>query len=67
MWSVTSTTFGISGNAVISDFSQLAVDCERHRAGPVAADLLRHQLAVLLLRIALLAGPPRLWGSRKVR
>jgi AraC-like DNA-binding protein len=33
------------------------VDCERHRSGPIAADLLRHQLAVLLLRIALLTRP----------
>jgi AraC-like DNA-binding protein len=39
---------------VISEFAQLAVDCDRHTAGAVAAALLRHQLAVLLLRIALL-------------
>src|SRR4051794_13012395 len=45
---------GEDEDAVISEFSQLSVDCERHRAGPVAAALLRHQLAVLLLRIALL-------------
>ncbi len=45
---------GEDEDAVISEFAQLSVDCERHRAGPVAADLLRHQLAVLLLRIALL-------------
>jgi AraC-like DNA-binding protein len=48
---------------VISEFAQLAVDCDRHRSGPVAAALLRHQLAVLLLRIALLTrttgAPPR--------
>jgi len=51
---------GEDEDAVISEFAQLSVDCERHRAGPVAADLLRHQLAVLLLRIALLtpAGTP---------
>ena len=51
---------GEDEDAVISEFSQLTVDCERHRAGPIAADLLRHQLAVLLLRIALLipGGPP---------
>jgi len=51
---------GEDEDAVISEFAQLSVDCERHRAGPVAADLLRHQLAVLLLRIALLipGGPP---------
>jgi len=48
---------GEDEDAVISEFAQLSVDCERHRAGPVAADLLRHQLAVLLLRIALLTPP----------
>jgi AraC-like DNA-binding protein len=46
---------GEDEDAVISEVSQLAVDCVRHSAGPVAAALLRHQLAVLLLRIALLA------------
>jgi AraC-like DNA-binding protein len=45
---------GEDEDAVISEFTQLAVDCDRHRSGPLAADLLRHQLAVLLLRIALL-------------
>lgn len=51
---------GEDEDAVISEVSQLAVDCARHSAGPVAAALLRHQLAVLLLRIALLAAaePP---------
>ncbi|GIE93056.1 helix-turn-helix domain-containing protein [Paractinoplanes rishiriensis] len=48
---------GEDEDAVISEFAQLAVDCERHRSGPIAADLLRHQLAVLLLRIALLTRP----------
>jgi AraC-like DNA-binding protein len=46
---------GEDEDAVISEVSQLAVDTARHRAGPLAAQLLRHQLAVLLLRIALLA------------
>jgi AraC-like DNA-binding protein len=46
---------GEDEDAVISEFAQLAVDCERHRAGPLAAELLRHQLTVLLLRIALLS------------
>ena len=46
---------GEDEDAVITEFAQLSVDCERHLAGPVAAALLRHQLAVLLLRIALLA------------
>jgi AraC-like DNA-binding protein len=51
---------GEDEDAVISEFAQLSVDCERHRSGPIAADLLRHQLAVLLLRIALLTpeSPP---------
>jgi AraC-like DNA-binding protein len=48
---------GEDEDAVISEFAQLAVDCERHRAGPIAADLLRHQLSVILLRIALLTRP----------
>ena len=48
---------------MISEFAQLAVDCDRHRAGPVAADLLRHQLAVLLLRIALLTRHPAPLGA----
>jgi AraC-like DNA-binding protein len=47
---------GEDEDAVISEFSQLAVDCERHASGPLAAELLRHQLTVLLLRIALLTG-----------
>jgi AraC-like DNA-binding protein len=54
---------GEDEDAVISEFSQLTVDCERHRAGPIAADLLRHQLAVLLLRIALLTPAPPPLGA----
>ena len=46
---------GEDEDAVISEFAQLAVDCERHEAGPLVAELLRHQLTVLLLRIALLS------------
>lgn len=46
---------GEDEDAVISDFAQLAVDCERHAPGPVAAALLQHQLTVLQLRIALLS------------
>jgi AraC-like DNA-binding protein len=42
-------------DAIIAHVAQLAVDCDRHTSGPVAAALLRHQLAVLLLRIALLS------------
>jgi AraC-like DNA-binding protein len=54
---------GEDEDAVITEFAQLAVDCERHRSGPVAADLLRHQLAVLLLRIALLTRHPSPMGA----
>ncbi|NMO51139.1 AraC family transcriptional regulator [Actinoplanes sp. TBRC 11911] len=46
---------GEDEDAVISEFAQLAVDCERHEAGALAAELLRHELTVLLLRIALLS------------
>lgn len=46
---------GEDEDAMISEFTQLAVDCGRHGAGPVAGALLRHQLAVLLLRVALVA------------
>ena len=46
---------GEDEDAVITEVSQLAVDCERHGEGRIVAALLRHQLAVLLLRIALLA------------
>jgi len=45
---------GEDEDAVISEVAQLGVDCSRHASGAVAAALLRHQLAVLLLRIALL-------------
>ncbi|MFI5491501.1 AraC family transcriptional regulator [Actinoplanes sp. NPDC051859] len=45
---------GEDEDAVISEVAQLGVDCVRHPTGPVAAGLLRHQVAVLLLRIALL-------------
>jgi AraC-like DNA-binding protein len=47
---------GEDEDAVINEFTQLAFDCQQQRTGPVSAALLRHQLAVLLLRIALLAG-----------
>ena len=47
---------GEDSDAVINEFTQLAVDCERHTSGAVAAALLRHQLAVLILRVALLTG-----------
>ncbi|MEU8425037.1 AraC family transcriptional regulator [Micromonospora sp. NPDC048835] len=44
---------GEDEDAVISEVSQLAVDCQRHPDDPTARALLRHQLAVLLLRLAL--------------
>jgi AraC-like DNA-binding protein len=47
---------GEDEDAVISEVTQLAVDAERHAGVPAAAALLRHQLAVLLLRLALLPG-----------
>jgi AraC-like DNA-binding protein len=49
---------GEDEDAVISEFTQLAVDCDRHLPGPVTAALLHHQLAVVLFRIALLTEPP---------
>jgi AraC-like DNA-binding protein len=47
---------GEDEDAVISEVAQLGFDCARHPkpASDVVAGLLRHQLAVLLLRIALL-------------
>ena len=47
---------GEDEDAVINEFAQLAVDCDRHPPGPLAAELLRTQLRVLQLRIALLTG-----------
>jgi AraC-like DNA-binding protein len=49
---------GEDEDAVITDFAQLAVDCERHPPGPLAAALVQHQLTVLQLRVALLASAP---------
>ncbi|MFK3980736.1 helix-turn-helix domain-containing protein [Micromonospora sp. NPDC050397] len=49
---------GEDQDAVINEVSQLVVDCQRHRGGQLAADLLRHQLTVLLLRLALLPSDP---------
>lgn len=48
---------GEDEDAVISEVSQLAVDADRHALVPAAAALLRHQLAVLLLRLSLLPHP----------
>ncbi|WP_406076834.1 helix-turn-helix transcriptional regulator [Micromonospora sp. NBC_00858] len=53
---------GEDEDAVISEVSQLAVDCQRHGDSSAARALLRHQLAVLLLRLTLPGAdrsPPR--------
>ncbi|AVT38004.1 AraC family transcriptional regulator [Plantactinospora sp. BB1] len=49
---------GEDEDAVINEVSQLVVDCQRHGGGALATELLRHQLAVLLLRLALLPRDP---------
>ncbi|MGC5022604.1 helix-turn-helix transcriptional regulator [Micromonospora sp. DT47] len=49
---------GEDEDAVINEVSQLVVDIRRHRGDPAARSLLRHQLAVLLLRLALLPSGP---------
>ncbi|MFB9239923.1 helix-turn-helix transcriptional regulator [Plantactinospora siamensis] len=46
---------GEDEDAVISEVSQLEVDCRRHAAAGLAPELLRQQLTVLLLRLAVLA------------
>ncbi|GAA0798733.1 helix-turn-helix domain-containing protein [Spirilliplanes yamanashiensis] len=58
---------GEDEDAIISEVSQLVVDCERlereHRdSGALGAALVQHELAVLLLRVGLLSAPhlPRL-------
>ncbi|ROP33048.1 AraC family transcriptional regulator [Couchioplanes caeruleus] len=45
---------GEDEDAIIREVAQLGVDCARHPSGAIAAGLLRYQVAVLLLRIALL-------------
>lgn len=55
---------GEDQDAIISELTQVVIDCRRYPPGPLTTDLLRHQLAVLLLRIALLpADKPRLPAS----
>ncbi|MEH0841908.1 helix-turn-helix transcriptional regulator [Micromonospora sp. CPCC 205711] len=56
---------GEDEDAVINEVSQLVVDHRRHRADPAAHPLLRHQLAVLLLRLALLPDPYRDGAGRE--
>lgn len=46
---------GEDEDAIVNEVSQLVVDCQRHRWEEHGAELLRHQLAVLLHRLALLA------------
>jgi AraC-like DNA-binding protein len=48
---------GEDEDAIITEVSQLVVDCERFTSGSLATALLRHELAVLLLRVGLLATP----------
>lgn len=50
---------GEDEDAVINEVSQLVVDCTRHDSGGRALELLRHQLAVLLLRITMLPSASR--------
>ena len=45
---------GETEDAIISEVTQLSVDCDRPLTGAASIALLRHQLAVLILRIALL-------------
>jgi AraC-like DNA-binding protein len=48
---------GEDEEAIITEFTQIATDRERHAAGDgVPVELLRHQLAVLLVRVATLSG-----------
>ncbi|HWH00112.1 MAG TPA: AraC family transcriptional regulator [Pilimelia sp.] len=49
---------GEDGDAIVDEVSQLVVDIGRHDAGGLPPELLGHQLAVLLLRIALLPPEP---------
>lgn len=58
---------GEDEDAVITEVTQLVVDGARHRSGDLAADLLRQQLAVLLLRISLLPPDGRVAGSPTYR
>jgi AraC-like DNA-binding protein len=55
---------GEDEDAIIDEVSQLVVDCERQRAGDLPGELLRHQLAVLMLRIAALASTAQAAGAR---
>jgi AraC-like DNA-binding protein len=45
---------GEDEDAVINEVTQLGVDCERHPDDGLGEELLRHQLAVLILRVVML-------------
>lgn len=47
---------GLDGDAIRNGVAQLAADCRRLAPDPLADALLRHQLAAILLRVALLCG-----------
>nr|QLK01298.1 helix-turn-helix transcriptional regulator [Micromonospora carbonacea] len=49
---------GEDADAIVNEATQLVMDCRRHPDVPAARALLRHQLAVLLLRLALLPTGP---------
>lgn len=58
---------GEDEEAIVDAVSQLETDYERSVAGePIPAELLRHQLAALLLRVVRLAGSPTPAGEREV-
>ena len=54
---------GEDEDAVIDGVSQLVVDCERFGPGEAAVAMLRHQLAVLVLRVAMVPPVPALPDS----
>jgi AraC-like DNA-binding protein len=54
---------GEDEDAVIDGVSQLVVDCERFGHGDAATAMLRHQLAVLVLRVAMVPPVPALPDS----
>lgn len=54
---------GEDEDAIINEVSQLVVDRQRHDAGALPAELLFHQLAVLVLRVAMLPTGPETAGT----
>jgi len=49
---------GEDEEAIVADVSQIAVDCARYGGNRLGSELLAHELAVLMVRIASLAPPP---------